>query len=56
MTQVQPERATGPTPPVPAQIDALSTPFTPGAPSNAPELADYPETLAGTVPAPVQDP
>ena len=52
MTQVQPERAPGQNPPV----DALSEPFTPGAPSNAPELADYPETLAGPVPPPRQDP
>ena len=48
MTQVQPERARG--------ADALSQPFTPGAPSNPPELADYPETLAGPLPAPRQDP
>jgi heterodisulfide reductase subunit D len=52
VTQVQPERASGQNPPV----DALSEPFTPGAPSNAPELADYPETLAGPVPPPRQDP
>ena len=39
MTQVQPER--------PPAADALSEPFTPGAPANPPELADFPETLAG---------
>ena len=31
-------------------------PFTPGAPSNPPELADYPETLAGPLPVPLADP
>ena len=44
MTQVQPERAGG------LAGRARSAPFTPGAPSNPPELADYPETLAGPVP------
>ncbi|SOD94911.1 (Fe-S)-binding protein [Blastococcus haudaquaticus] len=48
MTQVEPDRA--------AEADALSRPFTPGAPSNPPELADFPETLAGPVPPPRQDP
>ena len=52
MTQVQPERASG----GPTETDALSQPFTPGAPSNPPELADYAETLAGPIPAPRQDP
>ena len=48
MTQVQPDRAHPP--------DALSEPFTPGAPTNPPELADFPETLAGPLPAPLADP
>jgi Fe-S oxidoreductase len=48
VTQVQPERAAG--------ADALSQPFTPGVPTNPPELAAYPETLAAPLPAPTADP
>ncbi|MGK5171544.1 (Fe-S)-binding protein [Geodermatophilus sp. CPCC 205761] len=48
MTQVQPERV--------PEADALSVPFTPGVPSNPPELTSYPETLAGPVPPPRTDP
>ena len=48
MTHVEPERS--------AEPDALSRPFTPGSPSNPPELADYPETLAGAIPPPHRDP
>jgi len=48
VTQTQPAKA--------PQPDALSEPFTPGAPSNPPELAAYPETLAGPLPPPVADP
>ena len=46
MTQTEPERTTG---------DALSRPFTPGAPSNDPELAEYPETISGPVPIELTD-
>jgi Fe-S oxidoreductase len=52
VTQVDPEQAAGTSP----RVDALSQPFTPGAPSSSPDLAGYPETLAGPVPSPVQDP
>ncbi len=51
MTQVDPAPAPGSSP----RVDALSEPFTPGAPSNPPEVASFPETLAGAVPPPVQD-
>ena len=51
MTQVDPAPAPGSSP----RVDALSEPFTPGAPSNPPEVAAFPETLAGPVPPPVQD-
>ena len=48
MTQVHPQPADA--------ADALAAPFTPGAPSNPPELAEYPETLAGHAPVPLADP
>ena len=48
MTQVEPDRAHGP--------DALSAPFTPGVPTNPPELLAFPETLAGPLPTPPADP
>ena len=49
MTQVDPERDVGRSP------DALSRPFTPGAPSNDPELATFPETVGGPVPVELTD-
>ena len=45
MTQVEPDRP-----------DALSAPFTPGVPTNPPELLAFPETLAGSLPTPPADP
>ena len=48
MTQVEPDRTHGP--------DALSEPFTPGVPTNPPELLGFPETLAGPLPPPPADP
>jgi Fe-S oxidoreductase len=53
VTQLQPDRTPGASSP---GADALSVPFTPGVPDNPPELSAFPETLAGPVPPPVQDP
>ena len=50
MTQVEPTPARDATRP-----DALQRPFTPGAPSNDPELEHYPETVAGPVPLELTD-
>jgi Fe-S oxidoreductase len=49
VTQVQPDRT-------PGNPDALSEPFTPGVPTNPPELAAFPETLAAPLPTPPADP
>ena len=49
MTQVEPARDVGP------PADALARPFTPGAPSNDPELSTYPETVAGPAPLELTD-
>lgn len=54
MTQLDPR----PTPPgsAPVRDDALARPFTPGAPSNDPSLAEFPETLARSEPVALPDP
>lgn len=53
MTQTDPR----PKPPeIPVRDDALARPFTPGAPTNDPGLAEFPETLARPEPVPLPDP